>query len=87
MEISIHNTSLTSADILPGWNGAGPESDTDTAWPHSTSAHITLTSGEWSNDTTTEFIYDRDENYLMSYIRDFQNNTTSPAIYDYPNYM
>lgn len=72
--------------ILPGWNGAGPESDTDTAWPHSTSAHITLTSAEWSNATNQAYIYERDED-MMNYNREFQNALDEPAIYDYPNYM
>ncbi|GME36560.1 putative FAD binding domain protein [Neofusicoccum parvum] len=72
--------------VLPGWNGAGPASDADTAWPHSTSGHITLTSAEWSNDTTNDYIYERDSK-MMSYLRDFQNGLDEPAIYDYPNYI
>lgn len=74
-------------DVLPGWNGAGPASDTDTSWPHSTSGHITMTSGEWSNNTLTDYMYERDE-VMLNYLRDFQNGyTEEPAIYDYPNYM
>lgn len=72
---------------MPNWYGAGPASDADTAWPHSTSAHITMTSGEWSEDETTTFMNDFDKNYTMSYMRDFQNGLGEPEIYDYPNYM
>lgn len=73
--------------MLPGWNGAGPAKDSDTAWPHSTSSHITLTSGEWSSDNSTEFLYTQDRDGMMSYLRDFQNELGEPAIYDYPNYV
>ncbi|KAK7544045.1 uncharacterized protein J3D65DRAFT_3627 [Phyllosticta citribraziliensis] len=73
--------------VFPHWNGAGPNTDSDTAWPHSTSAHITLTSGEWTNNSLTEYMYDRDENQMMAYLRDFQNGLDEPEIYDYPNYI
>ncbi|KAK0650251.1 putative FAD-linked oxidoreductase YgaK [Lasiodiplodia hormozganensis] len=73
--------------VFPAWNGAGPDTDSATSWPHSTSAHITLTSGEWSNDSTTEWLYSQDENKMMAYLRDFQNGLDEPAIYDYPNYI
>ncbi|KAK8220336.1 hypothetical protein IWZ01DRAFT_4019 [Phyllosticta capitalensis] len=73
--------------VFPNWNGAGPTDDSVTAWPHSTSAHITLTSGEWTNNSLTEYMYDRDENYMMAYLRDFQNGLGEPEIYDYPNYI
>ncbi|KAK7730827.1 hypothetical protein SLS57_001662 [Botryosphaeria dothidea] len=73
--------------IFPGWNGVGPDTDTATSWPHATSGHITLTSGEWSNDSTTQWLYDQDQNKMMSYLRDFQNELDEPAIYDYPNYI
>ncbi|KAJ9156209.1 FAD-binding domain-containing protein [Pleurostoma richardsiae] len=73
--------------ILPTWGGFGPEWDSQTAWPHSTSAHITLTSGEWSNDTNTAFMHAEDKK-IMGYLRDFQNSyIDTPAIYDYPNYI
>lgn len=73
--------------VLPNWGGFGPESDSQTAWPHKTSAHITLTSGEWSNDTNTAFMHDQDKS-LMGYLRDFQNGySNTSAIYDYPNYI
>jgi hypothetical protein len=74
-------------DIFPKWSGTGPAHDSDTAWPHSTSAHITLTSGEWSSDNTTQYIHDRDRDGMMSYLRDFQSGLGSAPIYDYPNYM
>lgn len=77
----------TGADLFPGLNGNLPASDAETAWPHSTSAHITLTSAEWSNHTNQAFIYDRDENYLMAYLRDFQNGLGDAPVYDYPNYV
>lgn len=32
-------------------------------------------------------MYDRDENYMMAYLRDFQNGLGEPDIYDYPNYI
>ena len=75
------------ADVFPGWGGTGPEDDSDTAWPHSTSAHITLTSGEWSSDNTTQYMHDRDRDGMMAYLREFQNGLGEAAIYDYPNYM
>ncbi|KAF2771430.1 FAD-binding domain-containing protein [Teratosphaeria nubilosa] len=72
--------------VFPNWNGVGPEKDTDTAWPHSTSAHITLTSGEWTLDSTTEYLDSRDKE-MMGYLRDFQTGLNDPPIYDYPNYI
>lgn len=77
----------TVLDIFPGWNGAGPASDSDTAWPHATSSHITLTSGEWSNPNVTSYVYDRDENFMMEYLREFQSKrefSSEGAIFDYP---
>ncbi|EMD86840.1 hypothetical protein COCC4DRAFT_24647 [Bipolaris maydis ATCC 48331] len=73
--------------VFPGWSGTGPEHDSDTAWPHSTSAHITLTSGEWSSDNTTQYMYDRERDGMMAYLREFQNGLGGAPIYDYPNYI
>ncbi|KAH5453984.1 hypothetical protein HBI24_246130 [Parastagonospora nodorum] len=73
--------------VFPGWGGTGPEHDSDTAWPHSTSAHITLTSGEWSSDNTTQYMYDRERDGMMAYLREFQNGLGGAPIYDYPNYI
>lgn len=73
--------------LLPGLNGNAPENDADTAWPHSTTSHITLTSAEWTNSSNQEYIYDRDENYMMAYLREFQDGLGEAPIYDYPNYM
>lgn len=42
---------------------------------------------EWSNYSNQAYVYDRDENYMMAYLRDFQDSFDEPAIYDYPNYM
>lgn len=72
---------------MPGWNGAGPAKDSDTAWPHATSAHITLTSGEWSSDSITPYLYERDRDGMMAYLRHFQDSLGGAKIYDYPNYM
>jgi hypothetical protein len=78
---------IIDLDVLPGWNGAGPDSDSDTAWPHSTSGHITMSNGEWTNNTLNDYMYERDQ-VMMNYLRDFQNGyQNEPAIYDYPNYM
>ncbi|KAF9690380.1 hypothetical protein EKO04_011569 [Ascochyta lentis] len=73
--------------VFPGWGGTGPEHDSETSWPHSTSGHITLTSGEWSSDNTTQYMHDRDRDGMMAYLRDFQNGLGAPALYDYPNYI
>ncbi|KKY37727.1 putative fad binding domain-containing protein [Diaporthe ampelina] len=73
--------------LLPGLNGKLPASDSDTAWPHSTSAHITLTSAEWTNHTNQAYVYDREENHMMAYLRDFEKGLGEPATYDYPNYI
>jgi hypothetical protein len=74
-------------DLLPGLNGKLPARDSDTAWPHSRSAHITLTSAEWTNHTNQAYIYDREENHMMAYLREFERAQGEPAIYDYPNYL
>ncbi|POS78752.1 FAD binding domain-containing protein [Diaporthe helianthi] len=73
--------------MLPGLNGQLPASDSDTAWPHSTSAHITLTSAEWTNHTNQAYMYDREETHMMAYLRSFQEASGDPAVYDYPNYI
>ncbi|KAH8746957.1 hypothetical protein F5883DRAFT_437689 [Diaporthe sp. PMI_573] len=73
--------------IMPGTNGNAPASDSDTAWPHSTTAHLTVTSGEWSNSSTTAFIKGQDENFMMPYLRTFQEGLNQPSIYDYPNFI
>ncbi|KAI9739698.1 MAG: hypothetical protein M1834_006417 [Cirrosporium novae-zelandiae] len=80
------NSLWVSEYMFPNWNNAGPENDSDTAWPHATTAHVTLTSPEWSNSSNTEYLYDRDK-VMMNYLRDFQNNLDMPPIYDYPNYI
>lgn len=74
-------------DLFPGLNGNLPASDSETAWPHATSAHITLTSAEWTNHTNQAFVYDQDENHLMAYLRDFQDGLGDAPVYDYPNYV
>lgn len=72
--------------MFPNWNGTGPTSDNATAWPHSTSAHITLSSLMWSNHSNAAYVDERDE-VMMNYMREFQASLDSPPIYDYPNYL
>lgn len=74
-------------DIFPGVDGHGPSSDSETAWPHATTGHITLTSAEWTNHSNQAYVYDRDENHMMAYLRDFQAELDTSPIYDYPNYI
>ncbi|KAI4722991.1 FAD-binding domain-containing protein [Aureobasidium sp. EXF-10727] len=42
--------------MSPGQNGHAPLSDTDTAWPHSASAHQTLFSPAWTSATDDAFV-------------------------------
>lgn len=73
-------------DMFPGWNNNGASNDSATAWPHSTSAHITLSSLMWANQSNIDYINERDE-VMMDYLREYQSGLDSPPIYDYPNYM
>lgn len=72
--------------MFPGWNNAGPANDSATAWPHSTSAHITLSSLMWSNQSNAAYVDERDS-VMMDYLRSYQDSLDAPAIYDYPNYL
>ncbi|ROW04786.1 hypothetical protein VMCG_04891 [Cytospora schulzeri] len=77
---------LSSNYMFPDWNKAGPASDSATAWPHSTSAHITLSSLMWSNQSNAAYVDERDS-VMMDYLRSYQESLNAPAIYDYPNYL
>lgn len=80
------NSLWVSEYMYPGWNNSGPASDNATAWPHSTSAHITLTSLMWSNQSNAAYVDERDT-VMMDYLRSYQESLDAPPIYDYPNYL
>ncbi|RDW64827.1 6-hydroxy-D-nicotine oxidase [Coleophoma cylindrospora] len=80
------NSLWVSEYMYPNWNGAGASNDSATAWPHSTSAHITLSSLMWSNQSNANYVDERDE-VMMDYLREYQAGVDSAPIYDYPNYL
>ncbi|KAF8913671.1 FAD-binding domain-containing protein [Mucidula mucida] len=80
------NSLWVSEYMFPGWNGAGPIVDSDTAWPHATSAHVSLIALQYVNETLDSFIEEQDTK-MEGYLRDFQASLDMPPIYDYPNYI
>jgi hypothetical protein len=86
--------------MLPGLNGHLPESDSDTAWPHSSIGHQTLFDPGWRNASSdgvanafNELLYDLADQGAKSTPSALHNGSRGVSecgdrrVYHYPNYI
>ncbi|KAI9667868.1 MAG: hypothetical protein M1821_000687 [Bathelium mastoideum] len=71
--------------MFPGQNGHAPASDSDTAWPHATSAHQSLFSPAWNRSVDDAFVEGYNDRFnRLTWQRQAQ---VGGFIADYPNYI
>ncbi|CAD0112144.1 unnamed protein product [Aureobasidium uvarum] len=71
--------------MYPFQNGHAPISDTDTAWPHSLSAHQTLFSPAWTDAADDAFVIHNND--VLNNITYHHQASIGPFVADYPNYI